>query len=286
MFPELFSGSISSRKVILESIRKYVKNIQVLNFVGATKIIDSCIKKVDREKQAKRNSNEFILNQLYVIGRYLNMLVDYSSFLGLVKDHNFVESWNSLQDVQDHLRLIKNYCADYERLGLSLLERQVTTIEELYPYKIFSSAELVVSNVKCSICGKDIDSLECVHIAGELYKGEMAYGIVGKIDVVNAIALVEHPLDKRCVIQLKNSEANFSAVAYIADLMNKHKASPWNIIGVRKSTRTKKIDEFREYPISKSCPCGSGEEFSVCCSNKKIVVIPHMEILVGPAWTL
>ena len=287
MLPKLISARVVSSEKIAESTRKYAKMLQQLNFKGAIRSINSCIVVVQNEKGQKKNDfDEQVLNQLYTIGRFLEMLIEYSKFWGQVKSHNFAKSWDSLQNIQDHLRFLKRYCSDYGQLGLATLEKQIVTIERLYPYKVFSSAEFVVSGVRCSICGENIDGLKCSHIAGELYNGEMAYGIVGKIETVNAIALVEHPLDKRCVIQLEDTEANFSGVAYIAKLMNKFKASPWNIAGVKETTRTKSIDECKEYPLDQSCPCGSNEKFSACCSSKKYVVVPHMEVLVGPAWKL
>jgi hypothetical protein len=287
MFPKLISRRIESSEVVQNGAQEYAKLLKQLNFQGAIKLIDSCIEAVENEKAQKKSGfDEQVLNQLYIIGQFLKMLGEYSKFWEQVKSHHFSKSWDSLQNTQDRLRFLKRFCADYNQLGLATLERQVITIEKLYPYKIFASSELVVGDVKCSICGKNIDSLKCSHIAGELYNGEMAYGIVGKIEAVNGVALVEHPLDKRCVIQIEDTDTKFSGVAYLSELINKSKVSPWNIAGVNETTRSKSIDEYSEYPLNESCPCGSKKEFSACCSSKKHVLVPHMEILVCLEWGL
>lgn len=287
MIPHLVSRRIDNSKVILNGTQEYIKLLQQLNFQEAIKLVDSCILAVDDEKTRKKNDfDEQVLNQLYIIGQFLKMLREYSKFWGHIESRHFSESWVSLINIQDYLRLLKRFCADYNQLGLATFERQITTIEKLYPYKIFASAELVVEDVKCSICGENIDGLKCSHISGELYNGEIAYGIVGKIEAVNAVALVEHPLDKRCVIQVDDTDIKFSGVAYLSELINKSRVSPWNITGVNETTRSKNIDEYRDYPLNAFCPCGSRNEFSACCSRKTHVIVPHIEIVIGSEWGL
>jgi hypothetical protein len=227
-----------------------------------------------------------ILNQIFVVNLLLRILCDYSEYWDKVTTHDFVASWNILQDIQDGLRVLKRHCGEYQKIRLGIIENQAVTIEKLYPYKVFASAEFVLSDVTCSICGKNIESLECPHIKGELYDGEIAYGIVGKIETVNAMALVDHPQDKRCVVSIMNTEENFSAVAYLAELMNRQRISPWHIFGVKQTTRKKPIVELGKLDDHDNCPCGSGKYYKDCCLKVGYVEVPHMEILVGEARTL
>lgn len=282
MFPELFDKELISNEIIIANLREYLDKIGFLAFDRAKQIAETNLELLDKEKNSlEKGGNGTRLNQIYVIRQFLLMLRDYSVFWDEVVNHKFATSWNTLQDIQDGLRVLKKYCGEYQKLGLNILENQIVTLEKLYPYKIFASSELVISDVKCSICGKSIDGLECPHISGELYDGEIAYGIVGKIEIINAVALVEHPLDKRCVIQIENTKTNFSSVAYLAELMNEHDVSPWNIKSIEETTRKKRIDEFGKIACEDDCPCGSGKHFKDCCLDVGYIVVPHLIILLS-----
>lgn len=277
-----FEDQAQENQFIIEALNLFARKIQLLEFDGASECIDRCSDLVEKESQVTQPScDEAGLNHLFVVAEFLFMLRDYSLYWGKVFERDFVGSWNTLQDIQDRLRILKKFCGATLMPYIKATEKQVVAIEKLYPYKIFASSEIIVSDVKCSICGKNIESLDCSHISGELYSGKMAYGIVGKIEAVNAIALVEHPADKRCVIQLENTEENFLAVAKLSDLIRDRTISPWQVAGTRESRRRMKIDELNGLQHDDRCPCRSGKTFQECCLPLGYVEVPHIDILLS-----
>ena len=63
--------------------------------------------------------------------------------------------------------------------------------------------EYIVSKSHCSICGKSMQSLSCPHRKGKLYWGDFAIEMIDEIKELQAVCLVSHPEDKRCIIELQ-----------------------------------------------------------------------------------
>jgi hypothetical protein len=278
----LFENHLQSSRAIVDTLNAYIRAIQSLQFDQASDYINTCLAFVENEKKLAEDAcDETRLNQLYVVREFATMFADYSAYWAKVLGRDFTSSWSTLQEVQSQLRVVKKFCGTYSESHLSLIERQVVALEKLYPYTIFASPELIISDIKCPICGELVDSLKCPHISGELYGGEMAYGIVGKIDSVQAVCLVEHPADKGCVIQLDNTPESFPAIAHLADLIDSHTFSPWQFSGVSESVRQKPIAEFGEIGRNDKCPCGSGKKLKHCCLRVGYIEVPQIEILVS-----
>lgn len=278
----LGNTNIQAEVISRTYLSQFAYHMQLLEFDMASHCIAMCLDKLNKEKECGQFAyDETRLNQHYLVSRYLSMLRDYSLFWSKILVHDFAGSWNNLQDTLDGLRVLKKFGIYRQLPFVDLIECQTVSLEKIYPYGLFASIEAIIGDVRCSVCGKNMDSLECPHIRGELYAGQMAYGIVGKIESLNAIALVEHPADKRCIMQIENTNMSFTAIAYLSDQMNLHKISPWQITGIRESTRKRKIDEFKIVGRNDRCPCGSGKKFKRCCMKVGYVETPHLEILVN-----
>jgi len=60
---------------------------------------------------------------------------------------------------------------------------------------LYSSPEILIKKETCSICNKDTRA--CMHIAGNLYNGEMCYTVPQEM-VLHSVSLVKIPRDYRC----------------------------------------------------------------------------------------
>ncbi len=116
-------------------------------------------------------------------------------------DGKYRESWDILQSSIDCIICVRRFTEDRSRYNLDLWDEHLRIFEKLYPFKTFSSIEMVIKYAKCSIYGRSIIDLECEHIPGNLYWGEIAYSIVEDAEL-KAVAMVSHPLDKRCVMPM------------------------------------------------------------------------------------
>ncbi|MGE5343310.1 MAG: SEC-C domain-containing protein [Candidatus Omnitrophota bacterium] len=276
----LFSNQLKSGKYFLINLNSYILHIYKSELKQAAQSIEFCSKEVDEEvNSAKNSSNGDKKNQLFLLSTYVNMLREYLVFWEQILKEEYWESWNTLQDILDLLRILKKFNKDNTKFYIEFIEKQLTGFEKLYPYKIFASPEIILKDVECSICGKDIFSLDCNHITGELYDGQMAHWIAKDIERLSAISLVENPKDKRCVFQLENSEADFHLLTYLTKAVKELNASPWSIEGVIETTRKREIGEL-DIKGDEMCPCGSGRKFGDCCEKIGYVELPYMDIII------
>ena len=201
-------------------------------------------------------------------------LRSYGLLWKLISAGRYSDSWGVLQDANDALRFMRRSSG----LTLGSIVDQLAALESLYPYKIFASAGWVVEKYECSICGNDIDSFECSHRKGELYRGKRAYAIVRNVLHMDHIALVEHPADKRCVITIPDNAPGFSGVAYVAGLLNQRWLAVSNFGGVSWGKRQVENSEYLKIGRNVPCHCLSGRKFKHCCIDKKFKEIDHAEI--------
>lgn len=167
----------------------------------------------------KKNEEDFA-NTTFVVKLYINLIYSYSKFLQEIKAINYKGSWYLLQDCIDYLDMYSKYESSK---SIKKLINYFEKIEKLYPYKVFCSIEAKFSNITCSICGRDILDPLCNHRAGNIYFGEMCNEVVGKIDRLDAVAVVTKPQDKRCILELKedNNENKFNLIKSMQSLLLK-----------------------------------------------------------------
>ena len=95
----------------------------------------------------------------------------------LIKLGKFSESWGALQDCLDYLSTVRRF----SEIDICAFEDQLVELEKTYPYNIFLSAGLIVDAYECTLCGQDINSLDCIHRMGHLYRGQVAQAKPRKI---------------------------------------------------------------------------------------------------------
>jgi hypothetical protein len=124
-------------------------------------------------RSANPHGDDCYFNDLYVLDRYIDLLSTYGELWHRITTNRFSETWCSLQDALDLLRVIKTN----SDINVEFFEGQLTERERADPYDVFFSVGMLVERSDCSICGLDIDSPECPHVRGALYRGAMAHGI-------------------------------------------------------------------------------------------------------------
>lgn len=237
--------------------------------------IDQLLVDLIEAKVMHDSGSEDVLNEIFVLEKYVQLFVEYGLLWRQIADSQFTESWDSLQSAFDLIRLIRRFSS----LNVSAIENQLYALETAYPYNIFFSMGAVVERFECSICGKDIDSFECSHRKGELYRGKMAYGIARNIIQLDHVAMVKHPADKRCVISYSNDAPQFSVVRYLGDLLTSRKLLVSNFGGVAWGKRRIPNPEHRCLTRNDPCYCHSGRKFKRCCIDKAYTEQDHAQIL-------
>lgn len=235
-----------------------------------------------RAKDFPATTPDGVVNDHFVLTAALQMLGNYYLFWQKICTEQFAESWTKLQDIQDGLRTLFRFSSHRNVLFAAFIEHQCGQLESLYPYRVFASVELAYDSLVCSICARDMSDPECPHIAGELYRGHVAHGIVRGINQLQAISFVENPMDKRCVISFPDDKAHFPLVAYLASLLAEGTLDPLRFQGVEKKNVLLSVAELKGIGRNYACPCGSGLKFKKCCLPKGGVERPHYDIVVAP----
>lgn len=215
------------------------------------------------------------LNDIFVLEKYVQLFGEYGHLWRKIATSQFSESWSSLQTAFDLIRLIRRF----SNVSVSTLEDQLYALESAYPYNVFFSMGAVVERFECNICGKDIDSFECTHRKGELYRGQMAYGIAKNIVQFDHLAMVEHPVDKRCVITYANDAPQFGVVRYIGELLSSGKLLVSNFGSIAWGKRRIQNPNHENLGRNQPCYCGSGRKFKKCCIDKAFTEQDHAQIL-------
>lgn len=212
--------------------------------------------------------DERLANSQMVYKQYFLTFCMLSRFFGSLKDKHYKKSWDILQDCFDQIRIVGKFVDLDKRRELPQLYDLLSSYEELYPYSVFASSEYVIGKSRCSICGKSMQGLECPHIKGNLYWGEFATEIIEEITTLQAVCLVKHPDDKRCVLELGDDKRS--------ELEKFRKLNEFMKLGIPLLcffTSTSKIEYRTDSTIKKverndRCPCGSGLKFKKCCEKK------------------
>ncbi len=254
---------------------RFLREVDIAGGLEASELLDAVRGRLTETKAMNSDGPEELINDLYVIEKYLDFLQQYGQVWRLVSQREFGNSWHRLQDCLDSLRLIRKFS------GIDILqfEAQLLTLEKCYPYNVFFSIGASVDHFECSVCGNDIDSFECVHRKGELYSGRMAYGIARNITNFNHIAMVDQPADKRCVVSYADDGPQFKLLRFLSELLNSRAIPVLQFGRLEFSKRLVPNPEHRKLARNEPCYCRSGKKFKSCCSAQAFMEIDHVDIV-------
>lgn len=229
---------------------------------------------------AIKRKDEKLANSQFIFKDYFKLFCNLIRYFEMLENGQYKESWNKLQDCLDAIKYIGRFTDIENRLELSELYDLLIQYEELYPYSIFASSEYVISKSHCSICGKSMQSLDCPHIKGNLYWGEPAIEYIDKIDVMQAVCIVYHPEDKRCVLEISD-DTRFEKEKFLMLDQYLELKQPYLQKVAIKGFKEQRIRENIEIVgRNQLCPCGSGKKFKHCCG--KNMYYEHTRYVVTP----
>lgn len=236
--------------------------------------------KTSLELEEARNTNgpDELFDDLYVLRRYVNFFDAYGQLWRLIANGEFADSWRKLQDALDYLRLVRRF----SHIDISALENQLIELEKTYPYNVFFSIGAIVERFECSICGEDIDSFQCPHRKGQLYRGRMATGIARGVVNFDHVAMVDQPEDRRCVVNYEDSSEQFKLVRLLSTLLKERRYAVSDFGLLCFSKRLKLNPEYQKLGRNELCYCGSGTKFKRCCIERKHIEGDHVDITPQP----
>lgn len=220
------------------------------------------------QKIAIELNDERFANSLYVFKEYFKLFCNIGQYFFTLQNKEYRESWNRLQDCLGNAKHLGRFIELPERLEVPDIIDLLISYEKLYPFNIFSSSEYVVSKSHCSICGKSMLGLDCPHIKGNLYWGEVAIEVIDEIATLQAICIVKNPEDKRCILESQDDtitdEIKFKKIDKFFEL----KAPLLQIFRIEENIEIRRDSSIQEVGRNAPCSCGSGKKFKKCCYNK------------------
>lgn len=186
------------------------------------------------------------------------------------RNDEFYEGWCILEKCEILIGFLdKHFHENNNEFGIEHIRIYIKKFQSIFPYKMFWSPSFILKH-RCSVCKQLITPRNhCEHEIGEIYDGEMCHTITEIIELLE-VSVVENPVQKYSVIQVVDSEYDYSAVKYIV----KKISSPWDTWNCDKSK--KNVPKYKNVGRNELCPCGSEMKYKKCCLRKK-QEIDHFE---------
>lgn len=261
----LEKSSIEQISDICKALNQTKRCIESGDFTNPYGEYYRCAKLFDNvQKIAVDTKDEQLANAQYVFKQYFLLFCNLMKYFELLKEKKYKESWDKLQDCIDGAQYIGGFADD--QLDIPPLLDLLRNYETLYPYNVFLSGEYIEIRSHCSICGKSMQSLECSHITGNLYWGQPAIKEVDEIKAIQAICIVNHPEDKRCVVELSGDNREEAEKFKKVDLFLEC-SRPFLQNFTVKSVIEMRMKDIEMVGRNDKCPCGSGIKFKKCCGK-------------------
>jgi len=236
------------------------------------------------KKECAAAGNEIDSKRLWIIQQMFEIHKDYNLAFKLLKEKKYYDAWCKLENIEiDFHYLKKHFSFDKSQYKLYFIEKSVRNLQVLFPYRIFSSMEILEKEKKCSICGKILKFRSpCEHKIGEIYGGELCIREISDFELLG-IALVENPVNKYTVPFTTNPETNervdhydYGIIDYLMSIV-KNTYEPWDLIVYNKLLPHSSFNQTKE---EDPCPCGSGENYQECCLKQAGVKSVHFRFIV------
>ena len=227
---------------------------------------------------AKKRNDEKLANACWVYRQYFLFFCAIARYFQSLEDRLYRDSWDQLQDCIDIAGNILKFTWKSEQYEIPMILQLLKKYESMYPFTVFASSEYVISKSHCSICGESMLNLNCPHIRGNLYWGQMAVEIIDKISELKSVSIVESPEDKRCVLMDANDQRSEDEkyallkqfldlkIAYLQDFL------------VSTTIEKRKRPDIKKVGRNDPCSCGSGLKFKKCCYSKILYEHQHITI--------
>ena len=237
----------------------------------------------EKDEFVKENNQEKA-KELWISQTIIEVHKLYHKAFQLLKDKSYYKGWCQLERIEITISGLKRHFK-YNKTEFLLwhIEKSVTNLQVIFPYRLFASMETLKKKKECSVCSQEILIRNpCGHIIGEIYNGEMCHRIVTEAEVLG-ISLVENPGNKYSVMFLKDDKTDEQVDHYnyqTIDYLFAHINSPVEIWDLEVSEREIKKSDYGNIGRNDKCSCNSGKKFKKCCGLKIGGKYPHYEFIV------
>jgi len=222
------------------------------------------------KKKAVHESDQLIAKVAWCFEKIGKIQDEYVESFIHFRNDKFYEGWCILEKCEILIGFLdKHFRENNNEFGIEHIRIYTKKFQSIFPYNMFWSPSFILKH-RCSVCKQLITPRNhCGHEIGEIYDGEMCHTIAEIIEILE-ISVVKNPVQKYSVINILDSEYDYSAIKYIV----KKKSSPWDTWNCEKLKRL--IPKYKNIGRNELCPCSSGIKYKKCCLRKK-QEIDHFE---------
>ena len=182
------------------------------------------------------------------------------------KSKAYEAAWNELDHSDMEISsLEENFCIPDSEMGdfhIVEIEENIQKLLPLFPYRLFTSREVIIKREECSVCGKTISIRHpCEHKVGKLYMGEKCCRIVADFQLLN-INIVEKPFDRYAIIKPQGIKFDFNLLDFIGPKIQPY--SVWSYV-----VEKRLLPQYKKVGRNVKCPCGSGKKYKYCIRDDK-----------------
>ena len=222
------------------------------------------------------NGQEEVANELWFYETVARIKSDFLQVYSLLKDDEY-DKYETVWCLLEHIEIAfgnirDNYPERLSEFHLSNIETTIFNLQNLFPYRIFMSREMVVKRSQCSICHKETSIRHpCSHKVGKLYAGELCCTMITDADFL-AISFVTKPFDKYCVPYMEGTQYNYGILQHLMKKWD-NPYDKWyvEVLDVLKP-------EYRNTGRNTPCPCGSGKKYKHCCFDTPDEKMEHFRL--------
>lgn len=258
-----------------------LNNIHKLSNDSLTELYQEFQKEKEQFVRANKQNEA---KEVWVCQTIIEVHKIYRNAFVLLKGKSYYKGWCQLERIEITLSGLKRHFK-YKKNEFFLwhIEKSVTNLQVIFPYRFFASSEILKKKKECSICNREISIRNsCGHIIGEIYNGEMCHRIVTEAEVLG-ISLVENPGNKYSVMFLTDEKTGKQIDQYnyqTIDYLFAHINSPYETWDIEVSEREIKKADYGNVGRNDKCPCNSEKKFKKCCGLKIGEKYPHYEFIV------
>ena len=225
------------------------------------------------KQEAVQQGDQQIAKAIWCLETVAQVQEHYITAFQSMYSGQFEEAWRHLDRCEVAASsLAHHFPDDQQEFGVAFARTHTERFQELFPVSWGMSPELLVTDVRCSICHTRLTLRnDCGHQLNEIYDGEQCHKVVEKFEVL-AVSLVENPVQKSTVIFPENLERLYP-IQHIAENLR----SPWQAWDYHKEERRQHHPDFKALGRNDACACGSGVKYKRCCLQKD-TVFPHYQI--------
>lgn len=214
---------------------------------------------------AQQSGDEQQANRLWAIKSVVKIHKIFVEIFNLLKDADYYNTWCKAEEVEiccNNLRRNFPYVT-----ATDSIYNTITNLQALYPYKLFSSYEIIIKKERCSICNQ-VRSLrnDCGHRRGYVYNGKFCRNIVEEC-ALKGIAVVDNPVHKYAVLfpTIDDNRQQDNYDYFLVESLMKYWQRPFQKWSYNIVHTHKPITDFPKLTKNDYCPCASGKKYSECC---------------------